>query len=138
MWFPPAKRGLPLGIWASATPMGNMITWLIIPRLVTNIGWRGAWWFSTLFTVLVFIPFWVLVRPAPVETRPAGWRPGEGRRKKSCSMTTAAPSSTARPPGRRLLLGGGILIVGQLSPKAFHYFGGRVLLFVVAWALVWV
>jgi predicted MFS family arabinose efflux permease len=72
MWFPPARRGLPMGIWASSTPVGNILTWLVIPRLVASIGWRGAWWVSGAFTALIFILFWVLMRPAPVEDRPAG------------------------------------------------------------------
>jgi predicted MFS family arabinose efflux permease len=70
MWFPPEKRGMPLGVWASATPVGSILTMMIIPRLAASMGWRGAWWISGLFTVLVFIAFRVLIRPAPVESDP--------------------------------------------------------------------
>jgi len=67
MWFPPEKSGLPLGIWSTATPLGSVLTLTIIPRLETTFGWRGAWWASAGFSLLVFLAFWFLIRPAPAK-----------------------------------------------------------------------
>jgi len=68
MLFPPAKRGIPMGIWATATPVGGFIAGTLLPVLELSIGWRGVWWVSAAFVLVTLMLFWLLVRTTPKAT----------------------------------------------------------------------
>jgi MFS family permease len=64
-WFEPQQRGLPMGIWATWVPVGNVIAFNIAHPLMRALGWRALWWFGALFA------FVILVLLAHVVTSPA-------------------------------------------------------------------
>jgi MFS family permease len=64
-WFPPEKRGLPLGIWLTYIPVGSTIMMVTGAGIAASYGWRFLWWAGTVFAVLVAIMFLVAIRPAP-------------------------------------------------------------------------
>ncbi len=78
MWFPPAKRGLPMGIWASWVPMGSFLIFNLANPLKSAFGWRGVWWFGSLVTLVTLVVYWSIVT----------------------SPTTAAKSVHKPPPGK--------------------------------------
>ena len=46
MWFPPEKRGLPMGLWATWVPVGIFLTYNFAGPLSDSFGWQGLWWFT--------------------------------------------------------------------------------------------
>jgi MFS family permease len=58
-WFPPEKRGLPMGIWASWVPMGSILMFNIAPLIGV---WKSVWLFAIGYTALTFILTLVLFR----------------------------------------------------------------------------
>src|SRR5512143_3747353 len=48
MWFPPEKRGLPMGIWASWVPVGSFVIYNLAGPLLQSFGWQSIWWFGAL------------------------------------------------------------------------------------------
>ncbi|MCE1252645.1 MAG: MFS transporter [Anaerolineae bacterium] len=77
-WFPPEKRGLPLGIWATWVSMGSLLIYNIAPFLNAGYGWQSVWWFGAFYTLLVLVLYGLVVRlpqttasAAPAD-RPAG------------------------------------------------------------------
>ncbi len=70
MWFPPEKRGTPMGIWATWVPLGSVLMFLLAPTLTSAYGWQAAWWFSAVFGIVAFILVWVFLKapPLPAET----------------------------------------------------------------------
>ncbi len=65
MWFPPEKSGMPMGIWATSTPVGGLVAVTVAPLLEPNIGWSGVWWASAGYTLVALVVFWLFIRPAP-------------------------------------------------------------------------
>lgn len=55
MWFPPEKRGLPMGLWGSWMMASQTILFLIGGGVSTAWGWQGVWWFTLIFSVIVLI-----------------------------------------------------------------------------------
>lgn len=63
-WFPPERRGLPIGIFTSWVPFGQVMMFLVAPRAYELWGWRGVWWIGSgaaftcaaLFVLLVHVP----------------------------------------------------------------------------------
>ncbi len=66
MWFPPEKRGLPMGIWAAWVPVGSFIILNAAVPLVNKFGWQGVWWFSTIFTIIALIVYILVVTNPPI------------------------------------------------------------------------
>jgi MFS family permease len=66
-WFPPAERGLPMGIWASWVPVGNFIIFNLAGTLLNFLGWQGLWWFGALFAVAAFVVYAGLVSDHPAD-----------------------------------------------------------------------
>ena len=65
MWFPPEKRGLPMGLWGSWMMASQTILFLIGGGLATTLGWQGVWWFTLGFSVLILILYmWKVDAPA--------------------------------------------------------------------------
>ncbi|CAG0928391.1 Hexuronate transporter [Thermoflexales bacterium] len=65
MWFPPEKRGTPMGIWASWIPVGSFIIYNLAAPLLGSFGWQGLWWFGALFALVAFVIYAVIVSAPP-------------------------------------------------------------------------
>jgi MFS family permease len=70
-WFPPEKRGTPMGIWASWVPVGGFIMYNLAGPLLNSFGWQGIWWFGALFASVALVIYAVVVS-APPGTPTAG------------------------------------------------------------------
>jgi MFS family permease len=65
MWFPPEKRGIPMGIWATWMPVGTILIYVIAPPLVSSTGWQSVWWLGTGFAAIIMVVYGLLVRMPP-------------------------------------------------------------------------
>lgn len=65
MWFPPEKRGLPMGIWASWVPLGSFIIFNCANPIVGLFSWRGVWWFGTLVSLIALVAYALVVPKNP-------------------------------------------------------------------------
>jgi MFS family permease len=65
MWFPPEKRGTPMGIWASWVPVGSFIMYNMAGPLMALFGWQGIWWFGALCALIAFVVYAVTVSAPP-------------------------------------------------------------------------
>ncbi len=61
-WFPPEKRGIPMGVWASWVPLGSIVMFNLAPVLGGVMGWKAVWWFSAGYSVLLFVLMLLLFR----------------------------------------------------------------------------
>lgn len=68
MWFPPEKRGLPMGIWASWVPVGSFIMFNLAYPIQSYLGWHGVWWFGTVVAIVALIYYAMVVTTPPKET----------------------------------------------------------------------
>jgi MFS family permease len=66
MWFPPEKRGTPMGVWASWVPVGSFIIYNLAAPLLGSFGWQGLWWFGALFALIAFVIYAVTVSAPPM------------------------------------------------------------------------
>jgi len=56
MWFPPQKRGLPMGVlFAMFVPMGLLIAAKIASPIAASFTWRGIWWFCAILNIIAII-----------------------------------------------------------------------------------
>lgn len=78
-WYPPEKRSLPMGIWATWVPIGTILMYNIAPALG---GWKSVWVFSLVFSAVAFVLMLLLFR-----------MPGEGE--VAMPKATAAQSQAA-------------------------------------------
>lgn len=74
MWFPPERRGTPMGVWASWVPVGSFIIYNAATPLLNAFGWQSVWWFGALFALVAFVIYAVTVS-APPGVEAAGDRP---------------------------------------------------------------
>jgi MFS family permease len=65
MWFPPEKRGMPMGIWASWVPVGSIIMYNLAGPLLRLYGWQSIWWFGALFALIALVIYAVVVSAPP-------------------------------------------------------------------------
>lgn len=65
MWFPPEKRGTPMGVWASWVPVGSFIIYNLAAPLLKAFGWQGIWWFGALFALAAFVIYAATVSAPP-------------------------------------------------------------------------
>ncbi len=80
MWFPPEKRGAPMGIWATWVPVGMVLMFLLAPAINSAFGWRAVWWFSAIFAAVAFVLVWLFLKAPPMPEAakgPGGPPPGE-------------------------------------------------------------
>ena len=72
MWFPLARQGMPMGIWATWVPVGNLIMFILAPVLVVSIGWQAIWWVGAIYALVMLFIYGSLVcqRPALQEDLP--------------------------------------------------------------------
>ncbi|EHQ89057.1 arabinose efflux permease family protein [Desulfosporosinus youngiae DSM 17734] len=61
MWFPPAQRGLPMGIWASWVPLGSFLIFNLANPLKSAYNWQGVWWFGSLAALVALVVYWGVV-----------------------------------------------------------------------------
>ncbi len=57
LWFPPQKRALATGLWASSVGIGNIVTLVLAPSLAVAYGWRSVWWAGAVFSAIAFVLF---------------------------------------------------------------------------------
>jgi predicted MFS family arabinose efflux permease len=55
LWFPPRERGIPMGIWATWVPVGNVLMFNLAHPLMNALGWRAVWWFGLLLSAVAFV-----------------------------------------------------------------------------------
>ncbi|MBL8057665.1 MAG: MFS transporter, partial [Anaerolineales bacterium] len=79
-WFPPAERGLPMGLWASWVPVGNFLIFNLAGPLAGAFGWQGLWWFGAAAAAAAGVLYAVVVgAPAPAGPAPQAGAEGFGR-----------------------------------------------------------
>jgi MFS family permease len=61
MWFEPRERGMPLGLWATWVPVGNVIMFNVAHPLLNAFGWQAVWWFGALLAAVALGVFAVVV-----------------------------------------------------------------------------
>lgn len=64
MWFPEAKRGLPMSIWAAYQMGAQAVMFFLGAMLTSNFGWQGVWWFG-LAACVVALVFYILCVKSP-------------------------------------------------------------------------
>ncbi|HTP11537.1 MAG TPA: MFS transporter [Anaerolineae bacterium] len=65
MWFPPEKRGTPMGVWASWVPVGGFLMYNLAGPLQGSFGWQGIWWFGALVALIAFVIYAAVVSAPP-------------------------------------------------------------------------
>lgn len=66
-WVPPGERGLINGLIFAGVGAGSGLTPLLLTWLISNFGWRAAFWFSALIGVVVGSVWWFAARDTPEE-----------------------------------------------------------------------
>ncbi len=79
MWFKPAERGMPMGIWSIWVPLGSSIMLVVAPLLAGASNWTRVWWFGAAWAVVAGVLYLAFIR------RPS-------------TQTTDAASAAPRPP----------------------------------------
>jgi MFS family permease len=87
MWFPPARQGVPMGIWATWVPVGSVIMFALGPALTIRAGWQIVWWISAGFSLAILVVYGLLMKLPP-------WM--EGRRRSGKSSTDLRESLSNR------------------------------------------
>ncbi len=64
MWFPEAKRGLPMSIWGAYQMGAQALMFFLGGVLTINFGWQGMWWFGLIACVLA-LAFYILCIKSP-------------------------------------------------------------------------
>ncbi len=75
MWFPPEKRGGPMGIWATWVPVGMVLMFVLAPMINGAMGWRAVFWFSAIFAAVAFVLVFLFLKAPPM---PADAKGGPG------------------------------------------------------------
>jgi len=60
-WFPPSERGIPMGVWSTWVPAGNVIIFAVTP-LIAGSKWENAWIFSSVYTAVMLFLFVLFFR----------------------------------------------------------------------------
>lgn len=68
-WFPPERRGLPMGIWAVWVPLGAIIMFNIAPKLGSE-NWGNVWIFSLVYMIVVFVMLLVFFKMPDEDSKP--------------------------------------------------------------------
>jgi nitrate/nitrite transporter NarK len=67
MWFPPERRGMPMGIWATWVPVGSVLIYNIAPTMIVSFGWQSIWWLGAGFAVVMMILCVLFIRRSPAQ-----------------------------------------------------------------------
>jgi predicted MFS family arabinose efflux permease len=69
MWFPEAKRGLPMSIWGAYQMGAQAVMFFLGGVLTTGFGWQGMWWFALAVCVVSLVFYLLCVKsPRPTES----------------------------------------------------------------------
>src|SRR5580658_2857084 len=66
-WIPQQERGFINGLIFAGVGAGSGLTPPLLTWLITNYGWRAAFWFSSVVGLAVCIVWWQIARDAPEE-----------------------------------------------------------------------
>jgi predicted MFS family arabinose efflux permease len=70
LWFKPHERGMPMGVWATWVPVGNVLMFNAARPLLESFGWRAIWWFGALLALLAFVAYALVVANPPGRSTP--------------------------------------------------------------------
>jgi MFS family permease len=82
-WFDERRLGRAVGILTGGTGLGIIITGLLLPYLLSNLGeeaWRQCWLLLALISFAVAITGWILLREKPSQVTILSSNPAEGGR----------------------------------------------------------
>lgn len=86
MWFPPQKRGLPMGLFSVWVAFSMLIVFNVANPIVVAFTWKGVWWFSCILTIVVGLIFAVVFKyPKEGEGSGESLALGENEQKPSLS-----------------------------------------------------
>lgn len=69
MWFPPEKRGLPMGIWGSWMMVSQTVLFFTGNAITDSWGWRGMWMLGIIVCAVAAVLFALLVKsPSPEDS----------------------------------------------------------------------
>lgn len=57
VWFPPSRRGFPLGLWSTWVPVGVVLALNVAPRIAQTFGVSAVWWADAALTFVVVLVF---------------------------------------------------------------------------------
>jgi len=75
MWFPPARQGRPMGIWATGFPVGSVLMYNMAPAVANALGWHALWWLGAGIALLMMSVYGLLVHNPP--DQPSGSSGGQ-------------------------------------------------------------
>ena len=81
-WFEERRLGKALGVVTGGTGLGIIVTGLLLPTLLFNLGkeaWRQCWLLLALITFLVAVIGWILLREKPNQITLLPPRPDEDK-----------------------------------------------------------
>ena len=61
-WFPPERRGLPMGIWSAWVSTGVILMMNLSPLVTPDGQWKPTWWLGTGFAIAALALFLLLYR----------------------------------------------------------------------------
>lgn len=64
-WFPADRQGMPMGLWATWVPVGNLVMLVLAPALATAYGWQSVWWLAAAISLVVLVLYGWLMCPPP-------------------------------------------------------------------------
>jgi MFS family permease len=64
-WFAPRDRGLPMGVWTTWVPVGNVLMFNAAHPLLESLGWQAVWWFGALLGAAAFVVYGLVVAAPP-------------------------------------------------------------------------
>jgi predicted MFS family arabinose efflux permease len=68
MWFPEAKRGLPMSVWGAYQMGAQAVMFFLGSVLTSGFGWQGMWWFALAACVVALVLYILCVKsPRPEE-----------------------------------------------------------------------
>lgn len=70
MWFPPARQGIPMGIWATWMPVGSVLVYNMAPLVANTLGWRAVWWVGVGSALVIMLLYGLFIR-SPEWQQPA-------------------------------------------------------------------
>lgn len=76
-WLTPEQRSKVSGVFGSCFVAGNAFTWLLTGWLVTNHGWRSAFWVPAILLAAISVIWYAFARDTPNEGKPSAHHPGQ-------------------------------------------------------------